>query len=69
MVASCPSNAGGIEGRGRSATKEDESGTNKIARNYYTGGTNVLAASFHTNNLGNSGCERCSTGAAMRTQN
>ena len=68
MVAYCPSNAGGIGGRWRSATKEDELGTNKIAQNYYTGGTNVLAANFHTNNHGNSG-ERCSTGAAMRTQN
>jgi hypothetical protein len=55
-------------GRWRSATKEDELGTNKIARNYYTGGTNVLVANFHTNNHGNSG-ERYSTGAATRTQN
>ena len=28
MVASCPSNAGGIGGRWRSATKEDELGIN-----------------------------------------
>ena len=42
MVASCPSNAGGIGGRWRSATEEDGLGINEIARNYYTGGTNVL---------------------------
>jgi hypothetical protein len=55
MMASCPSNAGGIWGRRRSATEEDELGTYEIARNYYTGGTNVLAANFHINNHGNSG--------------
>ena len=68
MVASCPSNVGGIGGRWRSTTEEDELGTNKIAQNYYTGGTNVLAANFHTNNHGSSG-ERYWTGAATRTQN
>ena len=68
MVASCLSNASGIGGRWRSATEEDELGINKITQNYYTGGTNVLAANFHTNNHGNSG-ERYSTGDATRTQN
>jgi hypothetical protein len=68
MVASCPSNAGGIGGRWRSATEEDKLGINEIARNYYTGGTNVLAANFHTNNHGNSG-ERYSASAAPRTRN
>jgi len=68
MVASCPSNAGGIGGRWRSATEEDELGINEIARNYYTGGTNVLAANFHTNNHGNSG-ERYSASAATGTRN
>ena len=68
MVASCPSNAGGIGGRWRSATEEDELGINEIARNYYTGGTNVLAANFHSNNHGNSG-ERYSASAATRTRN
>jgi hypothetical protein len=68
MVDSCPSNAGGIGGRWRSATEEDELGINKITRNYYTGGTNVLAANFHSNNHGNSG-DRYSASAATRTQN
>jgi len=31
MVASYPSNAGGIRGRWRSATEEDELGINEIA--------------------------------------
>ncbi len=66
MTASCPSNAGGNGGRWRSATKEDELGINEIAQNYYTGGTNVLVANFHTNNHGNSG-ERYLTGDATRT--
>ena len=67
MVAYCPSNAGGIWGRWRNATKEDELGTYEITRNYYTGGTNVLAANSHTNNHGNSG-ERYSARAVPRSR-
>ena len=49
MVASRPSSAGGIGGRWRSATEEDNGDNYDITRNYYTGGTNVLATNFHTN--------------------
>ena len=66
MDASCPSNAGGIGGRWRSTTEEDELSINEITRNYYTGGTNVLATNFHSNNHGNSG-DRYLASAATRT--
>ena len=68
MVASCPSNAGGIGGRCRSAIEEDYSRVNEITRNYYTGGTNILAANFQTNNQTNRGVSH-STVDTTRTRN
>ena len=44
MVGTYPPNAGGIWGRGRSATEEDYMMINDLANNYYNGRTNVLAA-------------------------
>ena len=53
MVASFPSNEGGIGGRGRNATEEDYTLVDELARNYYHGGTNILAANSQTNNQTN----------------
>jgi hypothetical protein len=44
MVRHAPYNAGGIGGRGRSATMEDSICMNEFATNYFVGGTNILAA-------------------------
>ena len=49
MVATFPSNAGGIGGRGRSATKEDLRFMTKFTTNYNHGGTNILAAGLQPN--------------------
>jgi hypothetical protein len=50
MVAYFPFNDGGIGGRGRNATKEGYALVDELTRNYYHGGTNVLAANTHTHN-------------------
>jgi hypothetical protein len=50
MVATFPSNAGGIGGRGRSATKEDLRFMTEFTTNYNHGGTNILAAGLLPNN-------------------
>ena len=44
MVATFPSNAGGIGGRGSNATEEDIRIMDKFTTNYYHSGTNSLAA-------------------------
>jgi hypothetical protein len=44
MVYYALSNAGGIGGRGRSTTAEDISCMNEFTKNYFDGGTNLLAA-------------------------
>jgi hypothetical protein len=48
MVRYALSNAGGIGGRGRSATVEDISCMNEFMKNYVAGGTNILAANQPT---------------------
>jgi hypothetical protein len=44
MVATSPSNASGIGGRGSNTTEEDIRIMNEFTTNYYHGGTNSLAA-------------------------
>jgi hypothetical protein len=49
MVRYPPSNAGGIGGRGRIATVEEIVNMNDFTQNYFSGGTNVLAANQQIN--------------------
>jgi hypothetical protein len=44
MVRYYPSNAGGIEGRGRIATEEEMRDMNEFTQNNFNGGTIFLAA-------------------------